>query len=56
MMLSLADTLEHLDRQLRLFGMQGQLEAEQWINFTIQEVDAPMLSWLLPIIEFMVYN
>lgn len=29
---------------------------EQWIDFTTQEIDAPMLSWFLPIIGFMEYN
>ena len=35
-------------------GTQGQVE--QWIDFTTQEIDAPMLSWFLPIIGFMEYN
>lgn len=34
--------------------MQGQIES--WIDFTTQEVDAPMLSWFLPIIGYMEYN
>ena len=37
-----------------IFGMQGQVE--QWIDFTTQEIDAPMLSWFLPIMGFMEYN
>ncbi|CAL5228080.1 g11148 [Coccomyxa viridis] len=31
-------------------------QVEQWIDFTTQEIDAPMLSWFLPIIGFMEYN
>lgn len=34
--------------------VQGQVES--WIDFTTQEVDAPMLSWFLPIIGYMEYN
>ncbi len=37
-----------------MFEMQGQVE--QWIDFTTQEIDAPMLSWFLPIIGFMEFN
>ena len=37
-----------------LLSTQGQVE--QWIDFTTQEIDAPMLSWFLPIIGFMEYN
>ena len=33
-----------------------QAQVEQWIDFTTQEVDAPMLSWFLPIIGYMEYN
>ena len=29
---------------------------EQWIDFTTQEIDAPMLSWFLPILGYMEYN
>ena len=33
-----------------------QAQVEQWIDFTTQEIDAPMLSWFLPIIGYMEYN
>ncbi len=39
---------------LSMSDMQGQVE--QWIDFTTQGIDAPMLSWFLPIIGFMEYN
>jgi len=34
----------------------GQALVEQWIDFTTTELDAPLLSWILPILGHWPYD
>lgn len=34
----------------------GQAQIEQWIDFSTLELDAPLLSWFLPIAGFWDYD
>lgn len=37
-------------------AVSGQALVEQWIDFTTTELDAPLLSWILPILGHWPYD
>ena len=39
-----------------LFCAGHQAQVEQWIDFSTLELDAPLLSWFLPLAGFLEYN